>query len=219
MNIRAWAAGAVMVAGVVVPVCTEPLLAQGGIPAALSAPTRDTLQRLVDSVRASGLPAEPLIARASEGLLKRVSEERIISAVRALARRQAEAHTVLASASAGTLAAAVGALQAGVSPQVLRRLASAVGGDHELAVALVTLTDLASARVPVDAAVSALEQLVRRRAAEAELMAFRAAVSSDILAGRGAEEAIMARTQALVRQMDARPGREGERMPMSSRVP
>jgi hypothetical protein len=220
MNIRKLAILSFLtVALLATPVCTESLMAQSGIPAALSTPTRDTLQHLVDSVRASGLPAEPLIARASEGVLKRVSEERIISAVRTLARRQAEAHAVLPTASAGTLAAAVSALQAGVSPQVLRRLSTAAAGDHELAVGLVTLTDLASARVPVAAAASAVEQLVRRRAAESELMAFRAAVSSDILAGRAAEEAVMARTQALVRDINAQPGRVGERIPMSSRVP
>lgn len=57
---------------------------RSALPAQLAAPTRDTLQRLIDSARAVGLPGEPLMAKAAEGALKGADDTRIVRAPFAL---------------------------------------------------------------------------------------------------------------------------------------
>jgi hypothetical protein len=174
---------------------------QSALPATLSVATRDTLQRLVDSVRAAGLPSEPLVAKASEGVLKQVPEERIVWAVRALVRRQAEARAALpATVSPGTLAAAVSALQAGMSPQTLRRLASVRRSDETaLAIACIAVADLVATRVSAEAAASAIEELLRRGASEQVMTGFRQGVVEDIRAGRAPDAALSSQRKAFAR--------------------
>jgi hypothetical protein len=83
----------------------------------------------------------------------------------------------------------------------LRRLASAGDGvdEADLAVALIALADLVASRVPPEAAASSIELLLKRRAPEAEITAFRAAVTRDILAGRPPEAALSVRARAIAR--------------------
>ena len=181
--------------------------AQSALPQSLSPATRDTIQRLVDSVRATGLPTEPLVAKASEGVLKRVAEDRIIWAVRALARRQAEASAALPpNVGTGTLAAAVSALQAGVSPQTLRRLASVRRGDETaLAVAFVAVADLVATRVGAEAAASAIEELLRRGASEQTVTGFRLGVTEEIRGGLAPDAALNSQRRVFTRNLDAQP--------------
>jgi hypothetical protein len=178
------------------------LAAQEALPARLSAATRDTLVRLIDSARVLRLPTDPLAARAAEGVLKGADDARIVRAVRSLVRELADARDALPpSASPATLAAGASALHAGVSPRALRRLASAGDGvdEADLAVALIALADLVASRVPPEAAASSIELLLKRRAPEAEITAFRAAVTRDILAGRPPEAALSVRARAIAR--------------------
>jgi hypothetical protein len=176
-------------------------------PARLAGATRDTLTSLADSARAARLPAEALVAKAAEGVLKGADDVRILRAVRVLTRELADARGALPSnAPLGTLTAAASALHAGVSPEMLRRLSAAGGVDAaELGIAFVTLADLVASRVPADAASASIEQLLRHRAPESEMSAFRAAIAQDIQAGRAPEAALASRTQALVRTLDGRP--------------
>ncbi|MEX2178236.1 MAG: hypothetical protein WD801_05970 [Gemmatimonadaceae bacterium] len=169
--------------------------------ARLSPATRAQLERLVDSARASGLPAEPLVARAAEGVLKGADEARIVGAVRSLARELAAARAVLpAGASAATLAAGAGALRAGVSRETLRRLsvASIGAAEGDLALALVTVADMAANQVPPTRAGEAVEQLLQRRAPASEIMAFRETVARDILAGVSPVDALDARSRTIL---------------------
>lgn len=213
MSIRVIAA----VASILLVAGTE-LGAQSQLPPTLARATRDTLERLVDSARAVGLPTEPLIAKAQEGVLKRVSDERIILAVRALVRRQADARALLpVTVAPATLAAAVSALQAGVAPPTVRRLAQSGASDADLASALVVLADLIASSVPPGPAAASVEQLLVRRAPEAELENLRATVARDIAAGQVPEAALESRTQAIVRTLDARP--RTPPLPPSSSVP
>jgi hypothetical protein len=192
----------------VVMAAAAPLRAQSELPSTLSPAARDTLARLVDSVRVAGLPTGPLISRAAEGVLKRVSEERIILAVRALARRQAEARAALPpQTSDATLAAAVSALQAGVSPQTLRRLTRSAeqASESDLAVALIALADLVANQVPAEAAATSMEQLLERGASEETITTFRVGVVRDIQAGRAPDMALTSQTKASIGRLDTRP--------------
>ena len=175
----------------------------------LSSATRDTIDRLVDSARTAGLPTMPLVAKAAEGVLKRVDEARILRAVRNLVRQLHTARGVLSrEAGTGTLVAAANALQAGVSTRALARLAAASPGDDAaLAVGFVTIADLVASSVPAEAAAASIEQLLQRRAPEAELTALRSAVARDIQAGRSPEEALATRTKAVVQSLGGSPTR------------
>jgi hypothetical protein len=179
------------------------LRAQGELPATLSRATRDTIERLIDVARVAGLPTEPLVAKAHEGVLKRASEERILWAVRVLMQRQADARSILPGKH-GNLGPAVSALQAGVSLETLRKLASRGVDNGDLEFAFVTVADLVANKVPAEAAAASVEKLLLRRAPLAEYQTFRATVAQDIAAGRSPEAALASRTEALVRTLDDR---------------
>jgi hypothetical protein len=169
----------------------------------LSVAARDTIDRLIDSARVAGLPTAPLVAKAAEGVLKRVDEPRIVRAVRSLTRQLSVARGILPrDAATGTLVAAANALQAGVSTRALSRLAAASPeSDAALAVGFVTIADLVASSVPPDAAAASIEQLLQRQAPESEMAAFRSAVARDIQAGRSAEDALSTRTKAVVQSL------------------
>ena len=173
----------------------------------LSAATRDTLDRLIDSARVAGLPTLPLASKAAEGALKRVDEARILRAVRNLVRQLHTAREILPRrAGTGTLVAAANALQAGVSTRALSRLAAASPQDDAaLAVGFVTIADLVASSVPAEAAAASIEQLLQRRAPEAEMAAFRSAVARDIQSGRSPEDALATRTKAVLHERPNRP--------------
>ena len=94
--------------------------------ARLDARTSAEVSRIVDSARAVGIPADPLIDKALEGATKRASPERIVAAVRGLAQRLGVARSVLgANVPSADLVAAAGALYEGVTPSDLARLRDA----------------------------------------------------------------------------------------------
>lgn len=172
------------------------------------AATRDTIARLADSLRAAGLPAEPLLAKAAEGRLKGADDARILRAVRALARELGEARSALpASASTATIVAAASAIHAGVRADDVRRVVTTRGAsDGDMGVALVTLADLVASRVPPSDAVAAIANLLERRATEGDMTALRLGVAQDVGAGRAPAEAVQTRARVLVDRLDTRPG-------------
>ena len=56
------------------------------LPETLQPDTRAAVERLADSLRSAGVPWEPLYAKSAEGVLKGADDERILRAVRSLAR-------------------------------------------------------------------------------------------------------------------------------------
>ncbi|HEX9936922.1 MAG TPA: hypothetical protein VGB15_07360, partial [Longimicrobium sp.] len=66
--------------------------------AALPAPVAATVQAVVDSARAEGLPTEPLTAKALEGASKGADAGRIVASVRTLAGRLRTAREALGPA-------------------------------------------------------------------------------------------------------------------------
>lgn len=171
-------------------------------PERLRPDARATLTNIADSARAAGLPTDPLVAKAAEGVLKGAADARIVFAVRALARHLAQARDALgASVTDATLAAAADALRAGISTESLRDLGVANAGraEADLGLALITVTDLAASGVPVRNAERAVTALLRRGAPERDLPALRAAIAHDIAAGVAPETALDARLETLVR--------------------
>lgn len=156
---------------------------QGRLDGRMDARTRAVVERLADSARAAGIPAEPLVDKALEGAMKGAQPERIIGAVRALSRRLASARAALgAGVPDAELVAAAGALSVGVDPAALVRLrdATPVGS---AATPFVVLADLVSRGVPADTASAALLALASRGADDDAYLALRGDVARAIAAG------------------------------------
>ena len=143
--------------------------------------TRSLVVSVVDSARAVGLPGEPLIQRALEGVTKGAQGPRIVAAVRRLATDLGTARSALGTcATTPELEAGVAALRAGAGPQVLTQLRDA--RRPPLTMALAVLADLVSSGVPVDSA-SAIVLAFAPTARDADLVEFRRAVERDISLG------------------------------------
>ena len=179
------------------------------LPQRLSPDVRTTIERLMDSVRAAGLPTGPLADKAAEGVLKGADDQRILVAVRMLTREMGEARTILGSTNdPALLLAMASALHAGAAPGELRRIARPSGTPpdvHTLATALVTLVDLVAKRIPPLSATNAVNELLRRRATDDQFVVLRSEVEQDIRGGVEPEAALTKRIRAHVELLETVP--------------
>jgi hypothetical protein len=161
-----------------------PLAAQARDPRLerLDPAVRPVVAALIDSVRAAGLPPEPLVQRALEGTSKHAAADRIVAAVRRLAQQLGTARTALgARTSDPELDAGAAALSAGARPADLAAL-RARRPRQSLIVPLGVLADLVASGVPADTAAAAVLALAATSADE-EYLAFRRNVERDIALG------------------------------------
>jgi hypothetical protein len=180
------------------------------LPARIAAESRAVIERVIDSARTAGLPTEPLTDKVLEGVLKGADDQRIVLAVQSLVRELGTARTIIGGASnMALLGATASALHAGVSANELRRLVRPSGDASTdagvLTSALVVLVDIVAKHVPTSAAVSAIGDMLQRGAPERQFVALRSEVEQDIIAGRPPESALLERTRAHLRQLDADP--------------
>lgn len=175
------------------------------LPPALDA----AVNRLADSVRAAGVPRDPLVSKAAEGVLKGADDARILDVVRRFARELADARVALGScATTPELVAAASALHAGVTTPLLARVQRAAGKcttSERLVMPFVVLADMVSRHVTPDVAVSSLETLVERGAPDAQFANLRSAIERDIASGQTPDAAARVRSAAVLRTIDARP--------------
>ena len=152
---------------------------------------------LVDADR-RGLPLEPLVAKALEGVEKEAPPARIEAAVRGMAQRLTVARDALKPAvSDREVTAGADALAMGVPEEVLRAFRE-LSRRRSTAVALGVLSQLVSRGVPVAEAARGVGKLVERRASDAQLLALGQEVQRDLSQGIGAVTALELRTRALV---------------------
>jgi hypothetical protein len=197
--------GVMIAAGIAVPAGAQE---RAPLPPGLEPQTRLIIQRIADSLRAAGLPADPVHAKVAEGKLKQASDAQIIAAVRALASRFREIQAGLGgSLDATVMSAAATAMAAGVPVQVIRGMRDAAGAgadaNADLATALVALTDLLGQRVSTASAAAAIQSLLARRAPPDQYAKLRVDVADDIGLGRSPDQAVRARTEAIVRVLPA----------------
>ncbi|MGV3708305.1 MAG: hypothetical protein ACO1Q7_05645 [Gemmatimonas sp.] len=175
------------------------------LPARLQPATRQIIERLADSLTGLGVPATPLYDKAAEGVLKNADDARILTAVRSLARELSTASSLLgASASPNDVVSAAGALRAGVSTRAIQQLASRKGKaddkGNRLAMSYIIVAALASRGVPVEAAVTAVDDLLLRGAVDTQLIEFQRGVERDLLAGRDVNAALSTRAEGVLRR-------------------
>jgi hypothetical protein len=198
MNVRRLSLSLVLAVAATVAGAQEP---DRTLPPQLSASTRATLERLIDSSRVAGLPVDPLYSKVREGVFRSADEPRVIAAVQRLARDLGDARQALGdSANAEEITAGANALRAGLRSADLARLRDARGRrpDHPLTVALVVLADLATRGVPPAMAAASVNELVARNVPDGSLLSFRANVERDLVGGRSPASALDARTRALI---------------------
>lgn len=166
--------------------------------AAFDGRTRAVLDALFSDAAGRGLPVEPLVAKALEGVEKGAPPVRVEGAVRALALRLDAARAALAPAlSQAEVVAGADALAVGVPPDVLRGLRAA-SPRRSTAVALGVLAQLVSRGVPPARAAATVTELLRRGAASAQFLALDDAVQLDVASGVAPATALDVRAGALV---------------------
>lgn len=150
--------------------------------------------QVVDSARAEGLPAEPLIDRALEGAAKGAPPDRIVVAIRHL---WGELRTALDAfgdeATPAELTAGASALRAGATREDLAELRIRRPG-QSLTVAAGVLADLVAVGVPSDTAVAAVLAMAAN-SGDAEYIAFRRNVERDIALGASPTDALGVRLE------------------------
>lgn len=130
----------------------------------------------------AGLPREPLVTKALEGVEKRAPAPRIEAAVRALAERLSTARLALGPlATADELRAGADALAAGISAAGVRSIRAAAP-NQSAAVALGVAAQLAARRVPPDQSATTVATLVGRGAGHSQLLALQRSVQEDLAA-------------------------------------
>jgi len=142
--------------------------------------TRGSVEKVIDSALAAGIPAEPLVDKALEGASKQASGDAILRAVRSLAGDLGRARKLLGSgALASELSAGASALRAGVDDKTLAQM-RADRPNQPLVVSLGVLADLIARGVPVRTATETVLALTDLGLADEQLVAFRRDVERDI---------------------------------------
>ena len=183
-----------------------PLRAQSGDPrlARLDPAVQPVITALIDSARAAGLPTEPLVQRALEGTSKRATGDRVVAAVRRLARDLGTARSALGPAASGAeIDAGAAALYAGARPADLTAL-RARRPRQSLVVPLGVLADLVATGVPADTAAAAVLALAATTADD-DFIAFRRNVERDIALGAPPAAAAAVRSTAATADAIPRP--------------
>lgn len=171
----------------------------------LDSSTAFAVSRIVDSVRAVGLPAEPLVGVALEGAGRRAPSDRIVGAVREYASALGVARQTLGdSAASDEIISAAGVFVVGVQPRVVGDYRAA-RPSGSLTVPLVVLADLVARGVPADTAASAIGLALRHGARDDQLTEMRRQIERDILAGARPATAMTIRTQDLPGGMQTPP--------------
>lgn len=152
--------------------------------------TRTVVMEQLSIARDRGIPREPLLSKALEGVAKNASSSTIRSAMAALQKRLTRAHDLLgASATVDELSAGADALSVGVPDKTLTAMRAAAPR-RSIAVELGVLTELVARHVSPKKASQMILDLMARGATGAQLTALNAAVQSDVAAGLTPEAAL-----------------------------
>ena len=148
----------------------------------LDQPSRFQLEILFDSATKLGLPAEPLYAKALEGISKGANGRRIVEYIRKYFSAMIDARTVLGTFTTDEISSAASALLTGVDAEQIGRLRKSRSG-KSIALPLVILSDLVNRGVPTSDASSAMVQLTQRGALDSDFQGLWLRINQDIVSG------------------------------------
>ncbi len=178
-----------------------PLVAQQGpvvLPIA-DARTRAAVEREIARAAAKGLPVQPLVAKANEGVAKQASGERIQDAVASLAKRLEQARALLApSTSVAELTSGAEALRVGVPGPMLKQIRAAWPVERSVVMPLDVLTELVARRIPAKHALDQITVLMRRGATPSQIASLGQSVQADVAAGLAPDAALEVRARGVM---------------------
>jgi hypothetical protein len=152
--------------------------------------TRSVVVEQLSLAKARGLPTEPLMSKALEGVAKKASSSSIRAAMNALQKRLRRANELLApSPTVDELAAGADALSVGVPEKTLKQMRQAAPR-RSIAVELGVLTELVARNVPPKKASAMILDLMARGATSAQFTELNSRVQSDVAAGLTPEAAL-----------------------------
>ena len=152
----------------------------------LPAPAFERVEASLRDAQARGLPVDPLLNKAVEGLAKNVSAELVAGAVDRLLQELVSARGLLADGvppAPADVASVADALRRGVPQDAVRRIAEAARPGEPVALAVHTLGDLLDHDVPVEQALGVLEAWRERGSQPDDLRELPAAVERLIRQG------------------------------------
>jgi len=152
--------------------------------------TRTLVRSLLGGAFARGVPTEPLMSKALEGVAKKASTASIRAAMDALQKRLRRANDALAPTfSVDELSAGADAIYVGVPDKTLKQMRRAAP-KRSIAVELGVLTELVARNVPAKKASALILELMARGATGAQLTDLNRSVQSDVAAGLTPEAAL-----------------------------
>ncbi len=207
---RRWtlkALGALVGLGMVLAPMASPAAAQEGVDARLEriraqlpATAMERIESQLQQAMERGLPVEPLLDKALEGMAKRVPADRIAGAVVQLTTQLGQARDILgegAPPAATDITAVADAIRRGVPEHAVRRIAGGAAGGEPVAMAVHTVGDLLDQGVPVEEALTAVEAWRARGGEPRQLRELPAAVERMIRQGTLPAHAAAAVTRAM----------------------
>ena len=145
----------------------------------LPGPALERIEARIAVARSAGLPVEPLLDKAVEGIAKNVPAPLIAGAIDQLGDDLGRAQELLGNGvppAPADVAAVADAMRRGVPEAAIQELAESAGPEDPVALAVHTLGDLMDRGVPVDQAVSVLEAWQSRGAQPEQLRTLPGAV-------------------------------------------
>lgn len=181
-------------------VSAVPVFAQGTsvLPIA-DAKSRQAVERVIASAEAKGLPTQPLVAKAMEGVTKRATGERIRVAVDSLAKRLEQARALLApSPSTAEIMSGADALAVKVPGPMLKKIRASWPRTQSVVMPLDVLTELVARGIDADQALKQITTLMARGATPAHIAGLGASVQSDVAAGLAPDAALEVRARGVM---------------------
>jgi len=159
---------------------------------------RQAVEREISRAAAKGLPTQPLISKAMEGVTKQASGERIRSAVASQAQRLEQARNLLApSPTVAELVAGADALVVGVPASMLKQIRAA-WPRQSVAMPLDVLTELVARGVPAKHALKQITALMVAGASPTQIAGVGASVQSDVASGLAPDAALEVRARGVM---------------------
>ncbi len=151
----------------------------------------ESVDALATEVSQEGIPSEPLYNKALEGRAKHVPADLLLPAVTRYAGQLRQARGAFGSEGTGPLlVAGADALQRGVGLETLRRLGQGEGDSPRPSpMAVLVLADLVEAGVPAERALGVLQEAMRMRTQEQQMLGISARVRQLMRQGQSPQDA------------------------------
>lgn len=209
-----------LVSLVLASVSAAPAHAQG--PAVLPIPdarARAAVEREIARAASRGLPTQPLVAKAMEGVTKQATGERIQAAVASQAKRLEQARTLLApSTSAADWTSGADALAVGVPGPMLKQIRAVWPVERSVAMPLDVLTELVARGIPATHALERITTLMKRGATPSQIASLGQSVQADVAAGLAPDAALEVRARGVMSLLPS-PAAAASLAPTGSRPP